>query len=280
MLLSKSTAPISQKEKGKVIDFLNSGTISNPINVIAKLLNEHFGWSLATGKIRAKAIIDQLLKEKVIEVDCNGKGLKSISLVRVQAPESPLNPRLVKPHIAPPPEPEVQVVITRIRRYQPRKKGTARIQRQREVVGEKAERRLYELSLKLAGVLKSRHLEFITEISVLRSGRHNPRKGKTNLQDSAGEDVTILMTLCEKGRYRKERIIYDAKNSRRSATKFNDHIRFYPGQTGALLKKAISTGRIRSDYEIADEILQDMISIQLLPVHIREDTLSTFDDIV
>ena len=278
---SKISMSISQGEKKKVIDLLNFGTIYGPTNVIAKILNEHFGWSFATGKIRAKAIIGQLLKEKVIEADHGGRGLRSISLAQTQISKDHLNPRLIKPRedAISAFEPEVRVVVARRRRHQSKKKGVAMIQRQRELVGEKAERRLHEVSLKLAGVLKNRYPELITEISVSRSGHHNIKKGKIDLQDSAGEDITILVTLCEEGRYRKERIIYDAKNSRIMASKFNNHIRFYPQQTGAILKKAISAGKIRSDREIADEILLDMVSVQLIPVQIREDALSEFGDL-
>lgn len=276
-----NTMAISQGEKKKVSDLLNSGTISSPIGVVAKLLNEHFGWSLATGKVRAKAIIDQLLKEKVVEADRDSRGLRSISLARTQISKDHLNPRLIKPHedTAPTLKPEVQVVITRRRPYKPKKKGVARARRQSELVGEKAERRLHEVSLKLAGVLKSKYPKLIMEISVSRSGHNNIKKGTVDLQDSAGEDITILMTLCEGGRYRKERIIYDAKNSRISASNFNRNIRLYPQQTGAILKKAISTNKMRSDHEIAEEILLDMVSVQLIPAQAREDSLSEFDEV-
>lgn len=279
MLSGKSTSPISQREKNKVVTLLNGGAVANPINVIAQLLNEHFGWSLNVGKIRAKAIIGLLLKEKVIEADHNSRGLKSISLMRTQASEEPLNPRLVKPKTTlPPPEPEVQVVVAK-RRYRPSKKGEAKARRQRELVGEKAERRLHELSLKLALVLKNRYREFVTEISVSRSGHNNPKKRKIDLQDSAGEDITILVTLCDQGRFRTGRIIYDAKNSRLSAVKFNNNIYLYPGQENALLKKAVSTNKIRSDREIMEEILQDMVSVQLFPAHYKEEVVSLFSDI-
>lgn len=283
MVSSKST-PISQGEKNKVISYIGSKgeQLNSPVNDIGKLLRDNFGWSLCTGKIRAKTVIDMLLKEKIIEaVLNNGQRLKSVSLVSDQKPKDSLSPRLVKPQTAPPPEPEIQdevPAVIRRRQHKQLKKGVAKIRRQNELVGERAESRLYNLSLKLADVLKKRFSGLITDVSVSRSGHSNPRKGRIDLQDSSGEDITILMTLYEEGRYRKERIIYDSKNSRESAVRFNKHIRFYPGQTGAILKKAIVTGKMRSDREIADEILQDMISAEVLPPHPNEDTLSGFGD--
>ena len=280
MSSGKSTSPISQAEIGRVLLYVISqgGHLIKPVHNIAKFLNEHFGWSLGSGAIRAKAIIDLLLKAKVIEVIRDGKGLKSINLVSAQKLDDNLSPRLIKPKVAPLFVAEVPVIVPR-RKFKLAKKGEAKRNRSKMLIGDRAERRLYDLCIRISWALRNKFPDIISDMSVFRSGHHNPKKGKIDLQDSAGEDITILVTLVDEGRYRKERIIYDAKNSKHSATRFNGNIRLYPGQTGAVLKKAVSANQMRSDREIVDEIVGDMISVNLLSAECKKDVLSEFSDI-
>ena len=293
----RKTAPISPDEKKDVIFLisLNHGFIVNPVNNIADLLLTRFGWSLDEGKVRAERIIELLLQEGIIEINRGGRELRSIHLKTDSdsASKSIPKPRLVKPKSAVLPDPKLAAVTPSTvndaqnaksitvakRKFQQRKKGKARIKRQTEIVGERAEHRLHKLLLQLAEILKTRFPEQISNITVSRSGRHNPRKGKIDLQDRSGEDITVLLTVYDGGRHRKERLIYDAKNSRFFAAKFNNKIRILPGQEGAILKKAISTNKMRSDREITAEILQDMVSVKLIPADYADVALSELSEI-
>ena len=225
MSSGKSTSPISQGEMGRVVLCVTSqgGHMIKPVHNIAKLLNEHFGWPLGSGTIRAKAIINLLLKAKVIAVIRDGKGLKSINLVLAKKLDDNLSPQLIKPKVAPPPVIEDRSVIKR-RNFKTTKKGEAKRNRSAMFVGDRAEHRLHRLSVSLGAVVLKKLPDTVLGFSASRSGHHNPDKGKIDLRDSGGDDITITLTINKNGSLKKGKIIYDAKSSRSLAEKFNSNV--------------------------------------------------------
>jgi hypothetical protein len=263
--------PISPGEIKGVLGFfkLNSSD-SVVVTSIAKIGNFllNFGWSLAEGKKRAKIIIVQLEKLKIISL-LPGKG-REVRLKISDAKDSEslnnVTPKLIKKV----PVTDVSVLppvkyFSKPTKIPKLKKGVVRRKREAVNKGDRNEQRLHNLMLGLLRILKEKFPENILETSCFRSGRHNPSKGKIDLQDRSGEDISPKLTVRDReGRIITGRLILDAKSSAISARKFNSFIHFLPGQEGALLKKAIVVNKHRPDSEINAEILKDLSSVGLI----------------
>lgn len=142
------------------------------------------------------------------------------------------------------------------------KKGVARRRRESEEMGNKNEDRLHKLVRRLIGLLESEFSDIIQEAVCTRSGHHNPKKGKIDLRNSAGDDVDFRLDVKDGGgRIFSRWLIWDSKSSMIGAVKFNGKIIYFPGQTEADLKKAIVVNKQRSDKEIIAEIVSDLISV-------------------
>lgn len=298
--------PITERESEVVYGHIvqdQSGFAENPCQKAAAILLTSFGWSLSQARIRAKAVILGL--EKSGKLECRYGARKRILAVTAvnTVSRKGVVPRLVKSVTEPEPQPEPEVVSETgtddaagqasavawypVRRKlekevrRPRKKfkkGAARIKRRNEIVGERNEQRLFYLMTELLSQLQLRYPEVVTHTSCTRSGRHNPKKGNIDLQDHWGEDVTPRLTVRTQDLHTIEGfLIYDSKTSSRYADNFNRNVRYFPGQIGALLKKAIVVNKKRTDREIAREIMEDMISVRLLRPEML-DILEFFSD--
>lgn len=286
--------PISFREKEVVLSFLTAnakdGLFKKPIPHLANLLLETFGWPLTSGRKRASIIMRELADSKTILL--NGQGsIKSVLIPQnhsseisaAKQPSEPL-PTLINPKTVPGSDNTNLLVsgpypCSKNVRHQKLKKGAARRNRERINKGDRNEQRLYSIANELLSTLSKRFPSVFLETSCARSGRHSPRKGKIDLQDKSGEDISLKLTVrSSSGHLIAGRVIYDAKSSQTGADKFNRHIHLLPGQSGALMKKAIIINERRSNHEIISELADDLIKTELMPQDLKEKVLSFFPE--
>ncbi|MDP3696532.1 MAG: hypothetical protein Q8R55_00700 [Candidatus Taylorbacteria bacterium] len=281
--------PISSGEIDGVLRYLRDNAsdsiVSTNITKTSRFLLESFGWPLSAGRKRAQLILDNLEKTRSILIfPDGGRGIKIKIAVPENHREFKPKPQLVKKAETAQPE----IASTPSLKYSDKpwiqapklKKGVTRKNREAVDKGDRNEQRLHDLMLQLLEILKEKFPETILETSCYRSGRHNPGKGKVDLQDKAGEDVSPKLTVRDKeGRIISGRLIFDSKSSVKSARKFNAFIHFLPGQEGALLKRAIVVNKHRSGREISVEILRDLFSVGLISQDQVDKVLKLFGDI-
>lgn len=287
--------PITPQETDKVFAFLaehaQADFLSAPIKKISELLLESFGWPISHGRKRAVAIVESLERSRLIDYEYKddkiSKGLKIKVLSSDSHPSSAV--RLVKPEK---PEEEIEKTTETLqenlflpepekirRKFKVLRKGVARNRRKSEEIGDKNESRLHRLVQQLANILTREFSKTIQRAVCTRSGRHNPKKGKIDLQDSAGNDVDLWLNVRDgEGRTSSRWLIWDSKSSRMAAVKFNRKIIYFPGQAGADLKKAIVVNKYRSDKEIIAELASDLISIGLITEDMKNKVLEFVSD--
>lgn len=295
--------PITPEEINKTLNYLELASmllrvrernvltnriVEQPVNTVAQFLLENFGWSLSTGRERAKLILEQLKQDKFIEfLHDRANRLRAVklnSLYIVSSSDLP-KPRLVqivqinksKDQALTPPSLSSFTPTAR-KKIKIRKKGVARRLREKVIIGDRAENRFHNICLNLAGIIKQNRLGNFSSLQVSRSGHHNPNKGRVDERDRSGDDVALYFTSVQCGKETNHFIIYDVKNSSRSAEVFNRKIRKQRYQAGALLKKAIASSKKRSDQEIIDEILDDMISVGLLTLNDKDRIIGYLPD--
>lgn len=274
--------PITEREKVMVLEFIQqnatNNVLLNPLPRLADFLLTIFGWPLSAGKKRVSLILTGL--EISEQITCRVNGRKSIKAVELISKPVELT-EIEKEEITQSLEikNEKPKPVYRKRSHKIIKKGLARIKRAAEEKGEQNERRLHILTDKLLELLSHNFSSIVMGATNFRSGRHNPRKNKIDIQDHNGEDVTPKLTVRQPdGRIFEGRIIYNSKSSYPAVQAFNRKIIYHPGQEGSLLKKAIRITPRRSDREIVSEIIDDMVSVKLLPSEIKEPVLSNFSE--
>jgi hypothetical protein len=129
-----------------------------------------------------------------------------------------------------------------------------------EDIGRKNEHRLHVLAERLVYLL-ALDFEDIVCASCRRSEHDDP-------QDRHGEDVSICLVIESRdGQKKRGRVVYDSKSSsggiQRYYRKKNRHMHG-PGQKDCLLKKAILVNEDRTDDEITEELINDLIKVGLL----------------
>lgn len=276
--------PITEREKARTLEFIQQNstdnTLLNPLPCLADLLLTIFGWPISAGKKRASAILKEL--ERSGEITCQTNGHKSVKVVNLAL--QPIEQKVEKEKkIQPPDTTDVKAgkpKSTSSKKFCPKiKKGLARIRREAEEKGERNERRFHVLMDKLLELLNRNFSSIVIGATNFRSGRHNPKKNRIDIQDHNGEDVTPKLTVRQSdGRIFEGRIIYNSKSSYPAVQAFNRKIIYHPGQEGALLKKAIRVTPRSSDRNIVSEVVDDMISVKLLPAEIKESVLSNFSE--
>ena len=277
--------PISDAEIEYVRNFLqiNAQTMmAFPLTKLSNFLLERFGWPISSGRKRAKIILDLLRTKGLIKFYLGPRGgVLYIGTI----PETEKNkPGLTFAGTDSEAEPkdkktERKAQTEHRRKIKIYKKGIVRQKRGKVERGHKNEQRFYLIMKSLLDILKLNFSDIVLETFVEHSGTHNPKKGKVDLQDHWGEDVVPIITVQKDGEKSKGRIIYDAKSSSSDVLAFNESLRYYPGQETALRKKAIWVNKKRTDREMVSEIMDDFISVGLLPGEIKEKVLEFFKEI-
>ena len=276
--------PINQRESDRVYEFIQQNTLQNVLSKLFVSLSDfllrEFGWQTSAGKKRSKLIIDNLERYGKITCQIDKRGsIKSVTFIPQTTAK--VEPKADERELAQPPNIKADkpkpTHPKRIRQII--KRGVARTRREAEEKGERNERRFHVLVDELLELLTRDFSSIVLGATNFRSGRHNPRKNKIDIQDHNGEDVTPKLTVRQSdGRIFEGRLIYNSKSSYPAVREFNHRIIYHPGQEGALLKKAIRVTPKRSDLEIISEVVDDMIWVKLLPAEIKESVLSHFSE--
>lgn len=290
----------TDKEALRILEFITkSGEIKKPqkpLKILAEeIMLNCFGWPSnglsSPGYKRTRAAVLELETRGQIECDWSpGKRLMGIRRKKIK---SPLPESIEKTAPAEPTvaglnklkdltEIDCEATARRMQIFRHLKpKGWARRKAENFRRGERHENWLHTSILALLEVLTREFPKLVWDGSCSRSGHHNPRKGKIDLQDHWGEDVSLRLTVRHPhGQLITGRMIYDGKGARSSVTRFNENIKLYPGQESALLKKAIWSNVIhRSRKDLLAEVLNDVISVGLLPNDFdKEKVLEFFED--
>lgn len=296
---------ITPREKERVLAFIQQGVengcLNKPLPRVASFLRANFVWTSAQSKKRASEIIREL--DKLGKVTCQTDNRGIVRTIRINGDENNLvlevKPALVKktelPSTTSQPEIRIddpiedraeekpQLIFSPKIKPTPRKvlkKGVARRKKEAINKGDRNEQRFHRLMGRLITILKDNKLSsIIIEANYFKSGRHNPKKGQIDIRDKQGEDGSLRLTIRKlDGRLITGRIIYDPKSSYPAVVKFNRHIRYLPGQEEALLKKAIKVNPKRTDREIVGEVIDDIVTTELLPSEIKEGIQSYFSE--
>ena len=272
--------PLSDREREVVKAFLDQHATSNsplpfPVKTLSKLLLVSFGWPTAQGKIRAIAIIEELKRAGAVRCAYAKNGTLRGIMVAERTGDAAITSKPDSAVVHDPVRPVVSLASPP--KAPSRKKGTVRRARIAHETGDRNETRFYRLISEFLGFLRSRFPENIIEAQVSKSGKHNPRHGKTDVRDHHGDDVKIsLRVQWGKTAAVDGELIYDAKSSRLRADIFNRTIRLYPEQKRALLKKAIVVGEDVPDAAIVGEVLKDMAAVDLVPASAAEMMSTSF----
>lgn len=247
--------PITDSERRKVFALLEKRErVERPLKEFSGLLLADFGWPPSTGRKRSVLILKEL--ERDGKINClydKRQSLQSVWMVKtppLQEAGDNATPRT---------DTKTTATATTPRNTPKQKvlpKGVLRQIRERKDRGEQNEARFHRLTLRLLELLKNLPLD-VVKTSSARSGRHNPQNGKIDLKDRHGEDINILI-VTSKGQLR---LIYDTKTSKTDAAVFNRRAYYYKDQADANLKKAIVVNKSRTDAEILEEILGDIVRI-------------------
>lgn len=247
--------PITDSERKKVLAVLEKRErVERPLKEFSGLLLTDFGWPPSTGRKRSILILKEL--ERDGKINClydKRPSLQSVWMVKTSPPEEAGN------SATPPTNTKITVTAATPRGAPKQKvlpKGVLRKIRKRKDRGEQNEARFHRLTLRLLELLKSLPLG-VMETSSTRSGRHNPKNGKVDLKDCHGEDINLQIAMP----LEQFRLIYDTKTSRADAERFNRRVRYYREQTNANLKKAIVVNKTRTDAEVIEEVMKDIISV-------------------
>src|SRR3989344_663181 len=254
----------------------NSEHAANPVPGLADLLKKCAGLSASVAKKRAKDLIVELAERGWIECRRDEKGrIQSIKIVRL-ADQLAFAAKIINRSKEQRFEQEKALLAETEgcekakavelssespksrppkRSHKIRKKGAARRLREAWDRGNRNQTRFGGLLNRFVGALRLCP-EIVAEASLESSGRHNPKKGKIDMRDHHGEDFSLFILANPEGRYR---LIYDAKSALKDVQAFNRKIYFTREQRDACKKKAILVNDRRSDAEIIEEVLQDLI---------------------
>ncbi len=259
------------------------------LHQIVQFISKFFGFSPRESSLRAKETVGILEQKRFVKCVRADNQIVSVAITAEGIASIVIPPRLVKvvkkkSDIALEHRESATAVnvtstlpVQNHHRHKVRihKKGLARHRRLAFEKGDRNEARLSSLASRLVDVLKREFREVVLGGQCERSGRHNPDMGKIDLGDKHGEDVVIrLQTLSDDKLPQQHRIIYDAKSSKRTADIANRNILRFglnEGQEDAKLKKAIVSSDRRSNSEIINEILDDLVRVAVLPRGLNTD---------
>ncbi len=278
---------IPDKERAAVLVYLSAHAgeyLKNPLKCLSDMLLDNFGWPINTGRRRSAFIIRVLEQSGKVQCRYNARGvLVGVMVVKPNADvkkESlrvePSPPQTEPEKVVAPPPPDrpssyghsANRNILHTPRVRIRKKGVLRRLRKANEKGDRNEERFHRLAERLLASIKEL-LPGVLWMECVRSGRHRPKKGKIDISDHYGEDVSLKWSVKREAGESVGRIIYQVKSSVWAAKIFNRSIRIFPGQEDALLKKAVVVNDGRPDDDIIGEIRSDLALVGLLPKEIE-----------
>lgn len=270
----------SDRQRARLLEYLELYAkevfLENPLDSIAKMFLDRFGLGSKEAHTLTKKLCRELEREKRVECQYDGKGsLVAIKLLPIRQPSQP------KPALPP----KAHKTHRYARHLKPR--GRARKEKEGLDRGIRNENRFYKLMVRFCSILEAHYRSYKLLAKAEHSGRHNPSKGKIDLRDHHGNDVSIYISYVkvvdqtsttEKETEREYGfVIYDVKSSLRKASEFNQNIIHFEEQRFAKRKKAIVVNPSRSNRDICQEVFSDLIETGVIPFDIWTNICDTLD---
>lgn len=284
---------LSEKELARTFEFIEkAGELARPqkpIEVIAKeVMLSCFGWPAdglaSAGYKRARTAIVTL--EAQNKISCKwSPGKRLIAIRRKQemsaTEECPTKLSVKTPFVPPDDLTAADRRLAATRRILAQMKPWSPAAREADIIkrGNRNEDWAHTSLLKLLDILARKFSEIILYGWCKRSGKHDPTNGRVDLDDHHGQDFAFHLITKRRinGSLVKGYIIYDSKGNRQDVEVFNKHIIRHPGQSDALLKKAIwANAALSSRKDFVREVVSDCIGVSLLPETFDIEALLNF----
>ncbi|MDP2598351.1 MAG: hypothetical protein Q8P49_00805 [Candidatus Liptonbacteria bacterium] len=248
-----------ERQRHRVLEYIEKHAtdqnLARPLSALSKMLLENFGLPTAAGRKRAAEILEEPGVAKRLQCQRDGNNsLRSIRLIKEEIAEA-IGPTSARP--------AVTIPRKQCRRGHQKLGVDERRKRKAVEIGDRNESRCCQITHRIVTMLRTLFPDQIVEASYVRSGRHDPKRGKIDMADHNGEDIGIWISAkLLDGTMLSGRIVIDAKSSAERTEKFNRTIRMgrYAKETGVLAKRAILVNHLRPESHVAEDILSAIIS--------------------
>lgn len=259
---------VTDREYDLSLKFVQTaGEIKSPISQIASdVFLATFGWPENIGKKKAKLAIEEMEKKGKIECERVGKN-NMLKLVRIK-PQAP-------PTFAPKPKVEIpEVRIHSFRNFPTGRKGSAKKSQKGCAVRDSAETFFWKSGKMLVEILTTKRPDRFVRGECTKSGSHRPEKGKIDIRDHHGDDVSLVFVLTPSQDVTLIYQIKGGKNGKSKAEEFNKTVVLYDDQKHADLKKAYFVDpKNQTTEEHFEWVLDDMVGLSLIDQNFKEEIM-------